>query len=262
MILPNLQDNPNELKSLLDYHTEVSNNIRFIEKDPISIPHLFTSKQDIEISGLFAAILAWGQRSTIIAKCNELMQRMDNSPYNFIKHHSEADLKNLLGFKHRTFNDTDLLYFINFLKTHYSKYNSLENAFLLESNCFTMENALNKFSNYFTTSSYFPTRTRKHIASPERKSACKRLNMYLRWMVRKDHKGVDFGVWSRIPGKALICPIDVHVERTARALGLIRRTAIDWQTAIELTNNLRIFDPNDPVKYDFALFSISNHGLL
>lgn len=248
------------LKDFLDEKVEMYNNRSFIESDPISVPHRFSEKQDIEIMGFFAATLAWGQRKTIIAKCLDLSQRMDNAPFEFIANHSEKDLRQLEGFKHRTFNDTDLLYFIDFLHRHYTQYDSLEDAFLQNGQFSSMEKALVHFETYFFDSPNAPLRTRKHVATPARKSACKRLNMYLRWMVRRDNCGVDFGLWQKISPRELICPIDVHVDRTARALGLITRTQTDWQTALELTENLRAFDYADPVKYDFALFGLSVEG--
>lgn len=278
-----------ELKQFLDEKVIEYNRPKFIENDPISIPHQFSKKQDIEIAGFFASILAWGQRKTIINKCNELMARMDHSPYAFMRHHSDQDLKGLLGFKHRTFNDTDLLYFVAFFKSHYNTSKTLESAFLpsefnaayvntdaveirhekevdlassacfankLHQDEFTIEKSLNHFRAYFFSLEDYPSRTIKHISSPLQKSTCKRLNMFLRWMVRKDNCGVDFGIWHHIPSSALICPCDVHVDRVARQLGLINRKQTDWLTAVELTNKLKQFDPSDPVKYDFALFGM------
>ena len=242
-----------EIRQFLDEKVSKYNVPGFIPDDPVCIPHSFTKQQDIEISGFFAAILAWGQRQTIIAKTTELMERMDNRPHDFILHHGSNDLKRLEGFVHRTFNDTDLLYFIRFFKHHYSRYDSLEDAFLPAPD---MKTSLISFHTYFFSLDDHPTRTRKHIATPERKSACKRINMFLRWMVRTDDRGVDFGLWKRIRPADLICPCDVHVERVARRLGLIRRKQMDWQTAEELTGTLRGFDPDDPVKYDFALFGL------
>ena len=256
----------NELKDFLDFKVEQYNRPNFIANDPICIPHQYSQKQDIEIAAFFAAILAWGQRKTIINKCNELFARMDNAPYQFMLHHSDDDLKGLLGFKHRTFNDTDLLYFVSFFKYHYSQSNSLETAFLPqqtidpdylpELNKVDVELALNYFRSYFFSLVDFPYRTIKHVSSPLQKSTCKRLNMFLRWMVRKDNCGVDFGIWNMIPASELICPCDVHVDRVARRLGLINRKQTDWQTALELTAKLKEFDSDDPVKYDFALFGL------
>lgn len=205
---------------------------------------------------MFAAVLAWGQRVTIIRKCKELLARMDHDPHQFVLHHTEADLKSLQEFKHRTFNATDTLYFIQFLKWYYKKYNSLEESFKVSPGDKTVESGLINFYKLFCSLPEFPDRTKKHIATPERKSTCKRINMYLRWMVRKDDKGVDFGLWKSISPAQLICPCDLHVDRVARKLKLIKRKPTDWQTALELTNNLRKLDAADPVKYDFALFGL------
>lgn len=246
-----------DLKSFLNNKVLQYNQPGFIVNDPISIPHLFEKKQDIEIMGFFAAVFAWGQRKTIIAKCKELNDRFNGEPYNFIVNHSDEDLKQLIDFKHRTFNDTDLLYFVDFLHRHYLRYDTLEEAFLNNGQFLSIEDSLIHFEQYFFDSSNAPQRTRKHVATPIRNSACKRLNMFLRWMVRDDEAGVDFGLWKRIPKSELVCPIDVHVERTARQLGLISRKKVDWETAMELTKNLQLMDVDDPVKYDFALFGLS-----
>jgi len=229
----------------------------FIVDDPISVPHLFSKKQDIEIAGFFAAILAWGQRTTIIKNSRRLMQWMDNAPHDFLIHHAPKDLKPFLDFKHRTFNADDLLYFIHRLSLHYQNTNSLESAFVPQ-NVFEaehVETALRNFYDYFFSEPHLK-RTEKHVATPAKNSACKRLCMYLRWMVRPAEKGVDFGLWKRIKPSQLICPCDLHVDRVGRKLGLITRKQTDWKTALELTQRLREFDPNDPVKYDFALFGL------
>ena len=247
-----------DLIKFLNAKVDLYNQPSFIKDDPICIPHLFTKKQDIEIAGLFAALFAWGNRTTIINKSKELMGRMDNAPHDFILNHQQKDLKKIIGFKHRTFNDTDLLYFIEFLKTHFSTFPTLEIAFTkhLSKEDTDIEQALNGFYNYFFSLEHVPTRTRKHIASPEKNSSCKRLNMFLRWMVRNDKIGVDFGIWENISPAQLICPIDVHVARVAKRLSLLERKPVDWQAARELTACLRTFDPLDPVKYDFALFGL------
>ncbi|MFT5885643.1 MAG: hypothetical protein ACI9IP_002104 [Arcticibacterium sp.] len=252
------------LKDLLDDKYLHFNQKDFIEHDPVSIPHLFARKEDIEISGFIAAVLAWGQRKTIINKCNELFKLMDNDPYKFIMHHSDKDLKVFESFKHRTFNSTDTLYFIAALKHIYSHHGGLENAFSkgLSITDASVKNGLNRFKEIFFELEYHPERTKKHIASPKRSSACKRLNMYLRWMVRKDNKGVDFGIWDKIEAHQLICPCDVHVERVARKLGLIKSKKPNWKMAEELTENLKEFDSSDPVKYDFALFGLGVEGHL
>lgn len=244
-----------DLRDFLDSRVDLYNRSGFIQNDPISIPHQFTKRQDIEIAGLFAAVLAWGQRVTIINKCNELMELMDQSPYEFIVGHKTSDLRRLKEFKHRTFNSVDLNYFISFLSFHYGSHDSLEDLFLSgeEKN---VEGGLIRFHNQFFSLDHYPSRTRKHISTPERKSACKRINMYLRWMVRSDDRGVDFGLWKRIRSSQLVCPCDVHVERVARKLRLMKNNPLNWQTAVDLTERLKKFDPNDPVKYDFALFGL------
>lgn len=245
------------LKDFFDEKVRLYNQPEFIKDDPVCIPHQFTQRADIEIAGLFAAVFAWGNRTTIIHKSCELMQLMDNAPYDFCLHHSDRDLQSITTFKHRTFNTTDLLYFIEFLKYHYTKHKSLEDAFVpgksLEGG---IEWALTCFHNEFFSLEHVPNRTRKHIATPYKGSTCKRLNMYLRWMVRNDQQGVDFGIWKKIKPAELICPIDLHVARVAKRFGLLDRKQTDWQAAIELTSYLRTLDPDDPVKYDFALFGL------
>jgi uncharacterized protein (TIGR02757 family) len=244
------------LKVFLDSKVAQYNQPDFIKNDPVSIPHLFTCKQDIEIMGFWAATLAWGQRITIINKCKELINLMDGAPYDFIINHEGPDLKKLLHFKHRTFNDLDTLYFISFFRYHFSNYDSLEDAFTPPTGVNGVEDCLNYFRSYFFSLPDYPHRTQKHVSSPSQKSTCKRLNMFLRWMVRKDNCGVDFGIWNKIKPSDLIMPCDLHVDRVARKLKLIDRKQTDWQTAIELTRHLREFDPQDPVKYDFALFGL------
>src|SRR5574343_84685 len=227
----------NELKDFLDAKVDLYDQPSFIKDDPISVPHLFTKKQDIEIAGLYAAIFAWGNRTTIIQKSRELMKRMVNSPHDYIVNHVEEDRKSLLGFKHRTFNDLDLLYFTEFLQQHYRKHKSLEEAFTkgFSPEDETIEKGLIGFHDYFRASPDCPHRTLKHVATPARKSACKRLNMYLRWMVRRDKKGVDFGIWKKIQPAQLVCPLDLHVARVAKRFNLIDRNASDWQAALNLT---------------------------
>ncbi len=245
-----------ELAQLLDDKVDKYNKMGFIEMDPISIPHRFTLLQDIEITAFWTSILAWGRRATIINKANLLIELMDGSPYDFIVNHEEKDRKRFQEFKHRTFNYTDTLYFLEKLQEHYKNHDSLESAFLPDGECISVEKSLIHFRDYFFDHPYAPHRTKKHIASPARKSTCKRLNMFLRWMVRKDNNGVDFGIWNKMSPSQLMIPLDVHVDRVARSLGLISRKQNDWLTVVELTENLRKFDPNDPVKYDFALFGM------
>lgn len=244
----------NNLKDFLNTKVEQYNQPSFIKDDPICIPHFFSKKQDIEIAGFFAAMFAWGNRTTIINKSKELMQLMDMHPHDFILNHSDNDLKKLLHFKHRTFNTTDLLYFIEFFKHHYSYNKSLETAFTKWGN--DVEQMLIGFHHYFFSLEHVPNRTKKHVATPYKKSNCKRLNMYLRWMVRKDNKGVDFGIWKKIKPSQLICPVDLHVARVAKRFNLLQRHQMDWQAALELTSYLKTLDANDPVKYDFALFAL------
>ena len=245
-----------DLKLFLDSKVDQFNRPEFIELDPISIPHQFKKKQDIEVAGLIAAVLAWGQRVTIINKTKDVLSRMDNSPHDFLLNHKPKDLKKFKNYKHRTFNETDALYFIEFLSQYYQNNESLETAFDILPDDEHVGKGLENFHRLFFSLEDFPNRTKKHISTPERKSACKRINMYLRWMVRNDNNGVDFGIWSTISPSQLICPCDLHVERVARKLKLIKRKQMDWQTAVELTNNLRKLDATDPVKYDFALFGL------
>ena len=246
--------NKTSLKDFLDKKVDEYNQPFFIQDDPICIPHLFTKKQDIEIAGFFAAVFAWGNRTTIIKKSKELLLLMDMQPHEFCVNHDPAGLKRLIGFKHRTFGDTDLLYFVDFLRHHYSQHTSLESAFTMHGD--TIEKMLTGFHYYFFSLDHVPHRTKKHIANPEKGSTCKRLNMFLRWMVRNDDKGVDFGIWKTIHPSQLICPIDLHVARVAQRLDLLQRKQTDWLAAVELTNYLRTLDKDDPVKYDFALFGM------
>lgn len=246
-----------QLKEYLDQKVAYYNQQTFIEKDPISVPHRFTNLQDIEISGFFAAMFAWGQRKTIINKANDLMDRMDNAPFDFVMNHTDKDLKRIKGFVHRTFNDDDALYFIEFFKQHYSRNESFETAFsqFLTKEDETIEPALRGFKDYFFSWQHF-RRTEKHIASPKSGSACKRICMYLRWLCRDDQQGVDFGLWKNIKPSQLMVPLDVHVLRVAQRLGMIDKEKSDFKTLKELNKQLKQFDPNDPVKYDYALFGV------
>jgi uncharacterized protein (TIGR02757 family) len=255
------------LKKFLDQKADMYNRPEFISNDPISVPHRFTKKQDIEIAGLFAALFAWGNRKTIINKSTELMVLMENAPYDFIMNtdwnENPDAVKKFQGFVHRTFNEMDLWHLLNFLKNHYYYCceTSLETAFIrgMEKNDITVENGLNGFYDYvfgYDEEAGLEKHCRKHIAAPKKNSSCKRLCMYLRWMVRNDNRGVDFGIWKKIALSQLICPLDVHVTRVAGKLGLLNPKHSGWQVALELTEQLRLLDKYDPVKYDFALFSL------
>jgi uncharacterized protein (TIGR02757 family) len=244
-----------ELQQFLDEKVDKYNHPGFIENDPICIPHSYKKKQDIEIAGFLAATLAWGQRITVINKTKQFLAWMENDPHHFLINHTAGDLAPFGKFKHRTFNGADALYFIESLSQFYKNHSSLEEAFIVPHESETVEQGLINFHSLFFSLDH-PIRTLKHVATPARKSACKRINMYLRWMVRSSSTGVDFGLWKNISPAQLVCPLDVHVERVARKLKLIKRTQADWQTAIELTNNLKKFDAQDPVKYDFALFGL------
>src|SRR5258705_12786622 len=219
---------PGKLKEYLNKKVDEYNRPFFIAHDPISIPHLFSKKQDIEIAGFFSAIFSWGNRTTIIAKAKELMQKMDMSPHEFILNRDVNGLKRLKGFKHRTFNEADLFYFVEFLHRHYTKYDSLETAFSkwIKPGDNNIENALIGFREYFFSFEHLP-RTEKHISSPLQKSSCKRLNMFLRWMVRRDKKGVDFRISKKINPSRLICPIVLHLAIVARQLNLLKRKQTD-----------------------------------
>jgi uncharacterized protein (TIGR02757 family) len=262
-----LTNNCSNIKYLLNKKVEQYNSIDFIYNDPISIPHQFSKQQDIEIAGFFAALLAWGNRKTIIQSCKELMGLMDNSPYNFIMNLDDDDDDwhwDFENFAHRTFNFIDTIRVIDFLRFHYwfKGEESLETAFSqwIKPTDTDTENALNGFHHYFFDKEFFADegddRTKKHIAAPFKKSACKKLNMFLRWMVRKDNCGVDFGIWNKIKPSQLVMPLDVHVLNVAESLNILQSPKANWQTAITLTNYFKQLDAEDPVKYDFALFSI------
>lgn len=249
--------NKKTLKQFLDEKYHQFNDSSFIAPDPISVPHRFSKQQDIEIAGLFAALLAWGNRTTIINSTNRLMKLMEDSPHDFILNHRQDDRHCFEKWVHRTFQFPDLLYFLEFLQYHYKSNESLETAFSagMSKKNTSIENGLIHFQRYFFSLPHL-SRTEKHLQTPLRKSACKRINLFLRWMVRSDDKGVDFGIWKNISPAQLICPLDVHVHRIAVQLKLISRKQADWQTAVELTESLRKFDLIDPVKYDFALFGL------
>ncbi len=228
----------------------------FIEHDPISIPHQFSRKQDIEIAALIAATFAWGTRKTIINKSNDFLHRMDWAPYQFITSFEPTDLRAFQSFKHRTFNGEDAISLLYFLQHHYNGHDSLED-FFLGSQKDVVFHGLNKLNKQFRTLPSTANRSYKHVSNPGKNSACKRLNMFLRWMVRQDNCGVDFGIWKNISPSELIIPLDVHVLRSAKKIGLLNVEKATWKTALILTNKLREFDREDPVKYDFALFNLS-----
>jgi uncharacterized protein (TIGR02757 family) len=245
----------NELKDFLDEKVEKYNNKTFIDSDPIQIPHQFTKREDIEIAGFLTATIAWGNRKMIIKNGQNMMQLMDNSPFEFVKSHSEKDLQALQSFVHRTFNGTDFICFIRNLKNIYKENDSLEQLFISNKNDDFNQTDISNFKKaFFETTS--PERTFKHISDPINGSAAKRINMFLRWMVRGDKKGVDFGIWKNIPMSRLSCPLDVHSGNVARKLGLLDRKQNDSKSVFLLDENLRTLDINDPVKYDFALFGL------
>lgn len=245
-----------QLIDLLETYYLQFNRIDFIANDPISIPHLFSTKEDIEIAGFLTALLSWGQRKTIISKSKELMQRMDNAPYQFVTQANEKDFLQLESFKHRTFNGVDAMTLISALRHIYANEAGLEAIFTRGFNEGGAYRAIELLSETVFSLPHLP-RTQKHLARPSKGSAAKRINMFLRWMVRNDNSGVDFGLWHGISPAQLICPLDVHSGNTARKTGLLLRPQNDWQAAMELTRDLRTIDANDPVKFDFALFGLS-----
>ncbi len=249
--------NLSELKEILDQKYDQYHRKGFIEHDPISIPHRYSHHKDIEITAFITATISWGNRKSIIKSAEELFRRMDNAPFEFIANHTQADLKKLHQWGHRTFQTDDLLGFVHFLKLHYKQHASLEEAFLHEGKFISVEQSLIGLGEkMFAQTDHMMSRTRKHVSNPARGSACKRLNMLLRWMVRPAEGGVDFGLWQKIPKKALMMPLDVHVDRVARSLGMLQRKQSDWKSVEELTAFCRKLDNKDPVKYDYALFGM------
>jgi len=244
-----------QIKEFLDEKTELYLRPNFISEDPISIPHYFNKKEDIEISGFLTSTISWGNRKSIINSSKKMMKLMDNDPHNFIINHSEKDLKKLLKFVHRTFNGYDFIQFITSLRHIYMNYGGLEKVFAENIKNQSMHNSIHQFKKIFFEIPH-TDRTKKHVSDPFKGSASKRINMFLRWMVRKDKKGVDLGIWKSIDQKKLSCPLDVHSGNVARKLGLINRKQNDHKAVLELDSILRTFDKNDPVKYDFALFGI------
>lgn len=253
--------NAQQLREFLDEKVLQFNTLDFITEDPISIPHQYQLKEDIEIAGFLTALIAWGQRKVILKNANEFMRRMDDQPYHFIRDHSLKERKSFQDFVHRTFNGIDAMYLLKALQALYRSESSLEKVF---SEGIKSKNDLSvaiHLARQKILSFSAPGRTGKHIADPLRNSSAKRICMYLRWMVRKDKSGVDFGIWKKIKPKDLYCPLDIHSGRVARTLGLLSRKQDDWKAVNELTIQLRKLDANDPVKYDFALFGLGvNEG--
>lgn len=247
--------NPDELKDFLDQKVIQYNTPDFIDSDPIQIPHLFSQKEDIEIAGFLTATIAWGNRKMLISNSHKLMQIMGNSPYDFVMHHTDNHLEKLSNFVHRTFNAIDAVTFIKALQYIYKNNPDLESIFSKHIEANSTQKSISEFKKTFFEIPHLP-RTQKHISDPQNGSAAKRINMYLRWMVRKDAAGVDLGIWNSIPTSALSCPLDVHSGNVARKLGLLSRNKNDAKALLELDTNLRKLDANDPVKYDYALFGL------
>lgn len=244
-----------ELKSFLDYKVDQYNSPEFIKTDPVQIPHQFSKKEDIEIAGFLTATIAWGNRKSILNNASNLMELLDQAPYDFVMNHSEHDLISLENFVHRTFNGTDLQYFVQSLRNIYLEHDGLEAVFAKYSEANSLQMSINRFKQLFFELPH-PARTKKHVSDPLKNSAAKRINMFLRWMIRKDAAGVDFGIWESLSPSQLSCPLDVHSGNTARKLGLLKRKQNDGKALVELDRSLRKFDAADPVKYDFALFGL------
>ena len=244
-----------ELKEFLNTKVLEYNNPNFIESDPIQIPHRYNLKEDIEISGFLTSTIAWGNRKMIIKNANKMMELMGNSPYDFVMNHKEHHLDSLDGFVHRTFNSIDFSYFIKALQHIYTNHNGLENIFILNATTDSLQPAIHELKKMFFELPH-PSRTTKHMSDPMNGSSSKRLNMWLRWMVRMDNTGVDFGIWKNLSPSQLSCPLDVHSGNVARKLGLLTRKQNDAKALAELDASLRAMDRNDPVKYDFALFGL------
>ena len=247
--------NKKELKEFLDAKVEQYNHPRFIESDPIQVPHLFSKKEDIEIAGFLTATIAWGNRKSIINNANRMMNLLDHSPHDFIINHRDSDLETLKPFVHRTFNGDDFIQFIKSLKHIYAKHNGLEAIFSKYSEAINLQHSIHQLKTHFFEIDHLE-RTKKHVSDPLKNSAAKRINMYLRWMIRDDNNGVDFGIWNSISPALLSCPLDVHSGNVARKLKLLKRKQNDGKALLELDNALRKMDANDPVKYDFALFGL------
>ncbi len=244
-----------ELKEFLDEKVNEFNSPEFIATDPIQIPHQFSRKEDVEIAGFLTATIAWGNRTTIIKNSQRLVELLDLEPYQFIMSHSEEDLAKLDEFVHRTFNGIDLSFFVKSLKNVYQNHGGLESIFNKYQTENSLQPAIHEFKKIFFEIEHL-SRTMKHVSDPQKGSSAKRINMWLRWMCRQDDRRVDFGIWKSISPSKLSCPLDVHSGRTAREFGLLTRKQNDGKALLELDTNLRILDPYDPVKYDFALFGL------
>jgi uncharacterized protein (TIGR02757 family) len=247
--------NFSELKSFLDEKVILYNNTDFIESDPVQIPHLFTQKEDIEIAGFLSATISWGNRKMIIKNSHQMMELMGNAPYDFVMSHQETDLERLESFVHRTFNGQDFIGFIKGLQHIYKNHGGLETVFSNNLGEDNLQKNIHELKKLFFEIPHL-NRTQKHISDPLKGSAAKRINMYLRWMIRQDNKGVDLGIWKSISPALLSCPLDVHSGNVARKLGLLTRKQNDGKALTELDIKLRELDPTDPVKYDFALFGL------
>jgi len=244
-----------DLKSFLDEKVELYNNLDFIESDPVQIPHLFTQKEDIEIAGFLSATISWGNRKMIVKNSHKMMNLMGNAPYDFVMLHQETDLERLDTFVHRTFNGQDFMGFIKGIQHIYKNHGGLETVFSQNIKGADLQNSIHQFKKLFFEIPH-QYRTQKHVSDPLKGSAAKRINMYLRWMVRQDHKGVDLGIWKSISPALLSCPLDVHSGNVARKLEILTRKQNDGKALAELDLKLRELDPLDPVKYDFALFGL------
>ena len=245
--------NPEELKEFLDHKVVQYSTPDFIASDPVSIPHNFSEKEDIEIAGFLTAIISWGNRKSILKNASFMIELLDNSPYDFVMNHSSEDLNSLRQFVHRTFNGTDLIYFVTSLQNIYRNKGGLEGLFTENAEPESLQTAIHEFKKVFFELPH-ELRTEKHVSDPMKNSAAKRINMFLRWMVRKD--SVDFGIWKDLSPSQLSCPLDVHSGNVARKLGLLHRKQNDAKALLELDTALRLMDPVDPVKYDFALFGL------
>jgi len=250
-----MEPDRDELKDFLNEKVLQYNHPEFLERDPVQIPHLYSEKEDIEIAGFLTAVISWGNRATILKRARYIMDLMGDSPYEFVISHRTKHLERVRGAVHRTFQGEDLVYFMRALKYLYLEKEGLEGIFTEHQSATSMQPAIHHLKQEFFALPHLP-RTEKHLPDPLKGSAAKRINMFLRWMVRRDRAGVDFGLWTEIPPASLSCPLDVHTGNVARKLGLLKRQQNDAKAVMELDKVLRSFDPEDPVKYDFALFGL------